>query len=403
MRSINRVGNLLERVGVPWAALSPGSVERVARRRVRDLRPDPGAHLPLRLICDDYASGPPLSLIGRSVALKLLARTLVNRHRIAEFKRKNPESCREHLKRPIVVVGLPRTGTTQLLNLLAAAPSARPLQVWESMEPVGPAVGAGAPSDPRRRAAASVFGLLHYAAPDMASIHAFESDGPEECTGLLFNTFRNPFFRGDLPSYRRWLFSQSSEDMDAAYRLYADQLAICQYQRPGPTSGHWVLKSPSHTFALDSLLRVLPDAVVVQMHRAPETSLASLCSLTAAFDRITYEQVDRARIGARTLEIVSELLRRSLRVEGGDFAGRIHHVAYRDLIADPVGTVASIHDRAGLEFDAETRAAVVAESLHRERSRAQAHVYRLDDFGLDERAVARQFSDYRDRFATLIG
>ncbi len=396
-RSLNRFGRTLVGAGVARDGLEWDDVVGAARRMEPALRVDDAAAHPLRLMLADYAAGPPLSVIGRRVVCRILARTLVNRHRVEAMRRATPDLEASRPRRPLIVVGLPRTGTTLLFNLLASAPGARPLQIWESMEPVGPERGAGALTDPRRRAALGMFGLLRVAVPGITGIHEFSWNGPEECTGLLFNTLRTPVFRGDLPAYREWLFGCGPEEMDAAYRFHADQLAICERQRPAPAGGHWVLKSPSHTFALDSLLRALPDATLVWTHRDPAVAVASWSSLTAVFDRITYERLDRAGVGARTLQIGEEMLRRAVAVAERE-SQRIVHVAYRDLVADPLGTVARIHERAGLELGEDATRCVRAELRQRTRSRHAAHAYRLEDFGLDAGAVHAATRGYRERF-----
>ena len=60
---------------------------------------------------------------------------LRSRLRLEELYRLHPEIEDEQIDRPIIVCGLPRTGTTHLLNLLSQDPSFRWLPYWESLEP----------------------------------------------------------------------------------------------------------------------------------------------------------------------------------------------------------------------------------------------------------------------------
>lgn len=402
IRAINSVGRRLDQLGIPLSRLTVPAVRKMAKRMAGELADDPAAEQPLELLVDDYRSGPEMSLVGRNIAANMLAGVVANRSRISNYLSSHPEVGATPIQRPIIIVGLPRTGTTFLFNLLAEDSNARPLQVWETMQPVGPDVDPGSSRDPRRKQAKKTFKQLHFALPDISAIHEFSSDGPEECTGLLLNTLKTPFFRGDLPGYRGWLYSLSEQEKDDIYRQYVNQLLICQYQRPVPPGGHWLLKSPSHCFALSSLLRVLPDALVIQTHRDPTKSVASLCSLSAALDRLMYAQVDSASVGTRTLAIASQLAGAALRADDAAETGRITHVAYRDLVKDPMQTVESIYRAANLPLREGLRERLQKAITARSQNRFGKHSYELADFGLTRDRIDNEFSEYLQRFSGLL-
>jgi len=208
---------------------------------------------------------------GHEVLRKAALRHLRNLLYVQAHLDAHPSSARTPLDEPVVVTGLPRTGTTLLHNLLALDPSNRVLALWEALHPVPPS--AGGPSVERRRAQAEAWLAAFYAmVPEFRAIHPATATGPEECDALLQNTFASQHFDDmfDAVEYSAWLAEAPLTD---EYRHYALQLRVLA-AGSGPGT-RWALKSPSHLGHLDALLEALPGARVVICHRHPREAVPS--------------------------------------------------------------------------------------------------------------------------------
>jgi len=392
----NWVGERLRGWNLARVILSEERILQAARRQTSlDDLGDERFRVPLCLLVDSYENDPELTTVGRLIARALLVHHVANRLRIHHDLNRHPEILAGEIRRPLFVVGLPRTGTTLLYNLLALDSSFRPLLFWESMSPSPPPDSETRHRDPRIAKAARTVAQLNRAVPTLRAIHEMNPRGPDECLGLLLNTFVNPFFRGRLPGYRAWLYSIGEDEVRAAYCEYRRQLLLLQWKCSAP---HWLLKCPSHLFGLEALLAVLPDACVVQTHRDPIKAVPSLCSLTAALDGMSYKRVDMAEVGRRDVEIVEQLLDRGLNACDAADHSRFLHVRFRDLLDNPWTTVRQIYDHFGYRLPVDMKDRVDGYLAANPRYKHGQHRYRLEDFGLDRESLGGRFAAYCSRF-----
>jgi hypothetical protein len=400
VRAFNGAVRGLQRLGCRIPSFDPDRVEQSARRSTGLSDFGPARYrAPLELLCQSYVEDRDLTPMGQLLCHGMLTHCLRNRLLVQRDVQADPGLRDEPIRRPLFVLGLPRTGTTLLFNLLAQDPACRPLMFWESMQP--------APS-PRpetyetdRRIAAGRYRMkkLNDALPELRHIHEFQSEGPEECLGLLMNAFLTPFFRGKITRYRQWLDDIPDSEVDAAYAEYQLQLQLLQRHVKG---SHWILKCPSHLYGLGSLLRTFPDAAVVHTHRDLTKSVASLCSLSDTFEELVYHPVDPLEIGQRTLHSTGQLLGRGLR--GRDAADpdgrRVLDIAFQDTVRQPLETVERIYAHFGYPFTPEFRQKVeqfLAEDAQR-RQQVPRHAYTLEPYGLSAAGLRHQFRDYLERF-----
>jgi hypothetical protein len=211
----------------------------------------------------------------------------------------------------------------------------------------------------------------------------------EECWQLLRQSLHSVSYEtlSHLPSYSTWL---SQQDWTPSYRRHRKNLQLIGLN---DADKRWVLKNPSHLFALDALMATYPDALVVQTHRPVETIMASMCSLAQHTTEGWSTTFVGAQIGADAMETWSRGLERFNTARAKHDPAQFYDVDYRDLIADPLGTVADIYRHLGLTLTDEARVAM--EKSHAESQsgeRAPKHTYSLADYGLTVEAVKERFA-----------
>lgn len=339
-----------------------------------------------------------LNETGKEAWRGMLRGYLLERLRVADWLRQHPEIEDEKILGPIVVTGLPRTGTTALTKLLAQDPAARSLRSWESARPTPPPETASEHDDPRIALADATLAGMKAAAPDLAKMHDDTGTSPTESQDLLGMSFRTFHFDGmaDLPRYVSWWLDC---DMEPAYRYHAQVLKLLQWRCP---PRRWNLKNPPDIFCLDALTRVYPDARIVWTHRDPARVLASVCSLVATVRSVFSDDVPRNPVGEAQLAYWSEGIRRALAFRRREGHGRFVDVQMADLVERPLDTVAQVYEKIGLEFSGAAEKRIRKWSDDNPQGKHGAHHPTLEEFGLDANRVHEVFSDYLDSFSIPI-
>jgi hypothetical protein len=356
----------------------------------------------LAVLLESYARDEDLTPLGAKMSRVFLRGALAARLLSEAAWRRYPQHAAVDIGRPIFVTGLPRTGTTALHRLLTADPAHQGLELWLTQAPQ--------PRPPRESWAANpVFAQLqatyaqhHVEHPEFISVHYIAADQVDECWQLLRQSMRSVSFEclAHLPAYSSWLAAQ---DWTAAYRRHRRNLQLIGLLDQGR---RWVLKNPSHLFALDALLSVYPDALVVQTHRAPSVAIASACSLAAQATDGWSRRFTGEVIGHDQLALWASGLERFMAVRAKHDPARFCDVRYDDFAADPMATVESIYSRFGLPLSG---AAADAMRTLRDAGPAAgggpagaatgavaAHTYSLADFGLRAAQVDERFAGYLD-------
>src|SRR5215831_18845049 len=228
----------------------------------------------------------------------------------------------------------------------------------------------------------------HAEHPEFMGVHYMAADQVEECWQLLRQSLRSVSYEclAHLPSYSRWLRGQ---DWTGAYRRHRRNLQLIGLPDRGR---RWVLKNPSHLFALDALLRVYPDALVIQTHRAPRTAIASVCSLAAQASAGWSPAFAGEVIGRDQLELWARGLGCFTAVRARHDPARFCDVSYDEFVKHPVSTVEAVYAHFGLALSPEAEDAMRALRAQGAPARARpVHRYVLADFGLTDDQVDERF------------
>ncbi len=336
-----------------------------------------------------------LNPLGEEILGMRLRSHLASRLRVQAFLLEHREIEDEPVASPIFIIGLPRTGTTALSNLLDADPAIRSLRMWESSDPVPPPETATEHTDPRIAAAEAGLAAMDSAFPLMRSLHFQSATGPTECQDLLGMEFRTTHFDGmaHVPGYTAWALEC---DMTPAYEWHRRTLQLLQWHcRPR----QWHLKTPVHMLSLPALTAVYPDARFIWTHRDPAEVMGSVCSLIA-YVRSWASDLVPVGLGAEQTAIWSEALRRAMAFRDGADPSRFTDVSFADLHADPVGTVGGALTALGLPFTEASREAVRGWADDHTAGAEGRHRFTLAEFGLTPEGVRRDFAFYLDRFGT---
>lgn len=379
-------------------ALTPEALKAEAIRRAGgpvDFGPAP-LDEPLSVLCRSLNEEVELHALGRLQVFNQLAGLLTMRLRFEDLWRRHPEILDQPVERPIVVIGLPRSGTTILHRLLSRDPAKRSSPFWEQVAPLpdGDPTAPQPDPDPRLVRMRQSLDMLDKVVPDLKLMHELTADQPDEDISLLIFAFASLQFEWSyrVPSYSRW---HQAFDHTEGYRYFRRVLQTLQWLRGGE---RWVLKAPQHLEQLKPLLSVFPDAILVQTHRDPVPAIISLASLTTYGGRRYYDHPNPHAVGADMASIVERLLRKGVEDRPED-EGRFVDIQFTDLIADPLGCVRRIYAVAGDALSPEAASAMQAWIDDNRQGKHGGHEYAAEDFGLDAGDLRRRLGFYQERFS----
>jgi Sulfotransferase family len=349
----------------------------------------------LRLLVDSVESTPGVNPGGREFVYGQFVDALWNRLRIVDYLRQHPEVPEERVERPLVILGLPRTGTSLASYLLDQDPQRRSLLTWEAENSVPPSTPESLRTDPRCLKKKAELEILAEGlkAANIPMVHWDEADGPTECVFVQNQDFKAYLWEAFMPNsaYADWLLDT---DMTSAYAFERSVLQLLQSRAPGT----WSLKMPSHAVHIEALLATFPDVRIVWAHRDP-------FKVTASFLRLNY--LSRAVLGCEvdTADIVSNVLRqlrahitRPLRARERIGDDRFFDLHYSALVRDPIGVMRSLYDWAGDELTASTEQSMLDWLERNPQDRFGVQPYSLDGTGVTRPDLDPVFAEYLSAF-----
>ncbi len=392
VRLLNGCGALLEKTLIPRTPLRVVDLIEAAKRRC-GLDDFGGGDFfeGLSRLLDSCHRESRLNLIGKIALRTDLTRILCSRLFMQRDRQLYPPVARQEIRQPLFIVGLPRSGTTLLHMLLAADPEHRAPLTWEVMTPSPPTRD----GEKRRiQRAMQSCNCLNWLAPTFRQVHAVGAELPQECVGLMTPTFMSDQFDTMyyVPSYRAWFFRQ---DLLPAYQYHRRFLQHLQVRQCAP---RWVLKAPTHMFALPTLLSVYPDALFVQTHRAPLDAMASVSSLITILRRVFSDAVDPLIVCREAIQYWSETLDRFLQERDRLAEYRVCDVNYVEIRSDPIAAVGRIYEHFGWLLSQKTEQRMRLLLASQPQEQYGRHRYNLSGFGIREAEGAAAFTAYCDRF-----
>lgn len=348
----------------------------------------------LDILLQSYETEARFTVAGKRRQLDKLVANMAIRMRVEDWLGRHPEILDAPVEKPLFVFGLPRTGTTLLINLLHADPERRSLLHWEAREPVPPPSTEELRAGPRFDKWRDITARSLSAVPHIAAIHHEHAASPTECQFAMTPSFCAQVYEAesDIPTYRRWLLDDA--DYLPAFRFHKRLLQLLQSRAPG----RWTLKNPWHPLFLDALTEVYPDAQLVMTHRDPAEVVGSCCSLIKYVRKLYSDDVDLKAIGESFIDTFKIMIERTIAYKDQHGHDSICDVQYADTLRNPMGEVARIYDHFGEALTPEAEAAMVAFMRDNPQDKFGKHVYNLEEYGLTKDRVRREFKDYIERF-----
>jgi len=323
-----------------------------------------------------------------------LLQLLKNRLLLADLLRRHPEINDIELRSPVVIAGLPRTGTTHLHNLLASAPTFRTMPYWESNEPFPLPAEAGIAPDPRRARMDVAVSVINLLMPHFALMHEMTTDHVHEEIQLLANDFSTMLFE-TLAHVPGWRDYYQAHDQTPHYRYLATQLRAMQFLRGGR---RWLLKSPQHLEQVPVLNRVFPDSIVVFTHRDPVPVALSMVAMITYSARMHRSPVPVEQIAGYWIDRLEQMLNALVRDRDVIGPDRSVDVRFDDFMADELGVAERLYALAGEPFTDPARAAISGYLAGHQRGRLGTVATSFEMFGLAGDDLRARFTPYVERF-----
>ena len=354
----------------------------------------------LGLLVDEWGSDAAMRPLQRLNLRNYLVRYASNRLLLQDLWTRHPEILQTGIRQPIIVAGLPRSGTTHLVNLLAADRRFRSLPLWESYEPLPLPGEKPLPdgTDPRYRRCADAWAGMQATLPLLAAMHPMNPDHIHEELELMGPDFASYNFEWLSPS-PRWRDHYYAHDQTPHYEYMKNVLRTLTHLR-GPE--RWVLKCPQHMEQLPVLRKVFPDATVVITHRDPIAVIQSSVTMIAYGARMRLSRIDTEGLMQYWSDRIEHMLRACVGERAAWPASQSVDVYFHEFMADEMGTVARIHELAGNPLPDEVRADLQRFLADHPRGKEGRVVYDMKrDFGIEPAQLRRRFAFYFEAFPQL--
>jgi hypothetical protein len=317
---------------------------------------------------------------------------------LIDYRMRRAQVAQQVIRQPLFILGLPRTGTTILYELIAQDPAFRSPATWEVARPLPPPTQQSHRADARINTVERMLRMMEKLAPGFRAIHAIGARLPQECVYIMASSFISEQFTYmyNIPAYRDWVLGQ---DMTAPYQWHAHFL---QHLQVDFARERWILKAPAHLGSLDYLLAQYPDASIVWTHRRPLDAIASFSSLTQTLRSGFGTQVDPLETGAREFRHFSTVMQLGMEKRHALDRGQFFDASFAAICADPIAVVNAIYRHFGWPLGDEAGARMHAYLKKRPRDLYGEHCYNAGTFGLDSELEKQWYTEYLARYGQFL-
>ncbi len=335
---------------------------------------------PLNILIESLNSEANLTYLGKLACEYQIKKHLKVRGQIFQKSRSLPNLT---ISRPIFVIGLPRSGTTYLFNLLSLDPDHRSPLFWEMMNPL-PLCESGSFTEKMRvmRSRSILFSKNRFISK-LDDMHAITATSPEECLLIKVFALRSIlyFYMANTPSYLSYL---EDSDKTVSYLWHRRFLKILQSQYKPK---RWLLKDPSHLGNLEEILSIYPDACFIHIHRDPAETIPSICSLTSQVRKGFTDSIDLNELGERTLDFWENSKKKNEAQKNNLNDDQYIDIYYEDFIKNPLKTVENIYKNFNFSFSKENKELTESYIEESAKTSKEKHIYTLEEYGLDKKEV----------------
>jgi len=350
---------------------------------------------PLNILIKDFTTHNQTDTLGRFVYSQMILSSLKNRLNLHHVLKKYPEVEKVPINAPLVVIGLPRTGTTFLQGLLSQVSTLRTLQNRETHQlPVPQGLATTQQIQQQVITAQAQIDGINWLSPEFIKAHELGTLEPEECNPFLMSSFYALLFCQLVyaPDYFQYVLASNFGD---SYTLHKKHLQALSFNREEKT---WFLKAPAHIASLDPLLAVYPDARIVFTHRNPLECMPSMASLTAMIRMVCLPTQDLKLIGPGMVKHLQQMLDVGYRTRDAwpATATPFLDITYKKLVSKPVDTVHQILNHFNIPIPEGMDEKLKSYLAKRTQHRHGIHKYSLDEYGLDEAEIMQTFQRESD-------
>jgi len=397
IRAINRLGGIVSTIGIGHASLDPDELIATAQKQtgLHDFGEGPH-HDALSRLCAALETEASLSFLGRHLVRQQLLKGLHLQLQVQDWFHRHAEIADEKIQQPLIIIGMPRTGTTILHELMTLDPDNRNPLFWEVAYPFPPPEKASYASDARITRHQRELDFSHYIMPGVQGMHRMGSQLPQECVAVTAYVFTSMLYSTifRIPSYTRWL--EHGADHAAALRFHRRFHQLLQWRCKAK---RWVVKSPGHLWTLPALLNEYPDARLIQTHRDPLKILSSLTSLSATLRQAYSTHIDTNEFAVEWSDTCAFALNESMkaRQSGAVRTEQIIDIQFSDFMRMPAECVRAIYQKFDLPFDEQLITRIPHYIDANPPSKHGGHTHSFADTGLNlssERSKVREYQNY---------
>jgi hypothetical protein len=359
------------------------------------------------LYCESIDDNPYLSPIGRKILRRIALGGLMTRNKVLEYYHLNKDYIEANgkIKAPVIITGLPRSGTTLLHRLMSEDPNTRSPYTFEMEVPIPPmTIGTDPLKDPRIKENNSLLGTLTRMAPGFlekfSESHHMSATEKEE--SLIYMLGHNCIHMLNSPAAGK-SFTQAVLEIENKRPVFRyEHLFFKMLDAYRPAKSHWTLKTPFYALFFPLIFEEYPDVKLILTHRNPLVTFPSYCRLMeswciafdrdGSFDKHRFAQF--LRIGVENFFMVPFQYRK----DNTEKEAQIFDCLYAELFSDPIAMVKKIYEKFSLEYTEAFEQRMKDYLENNKQGKYGRHQYSLEEYGLDAESLYNEFKDYMDHY-----